>query len=127
MDTYKPFSIVEEMVAWLASLGYRASGRVPKDRPDEFVTVERLSGLVEDMIDYPSVAIQTWAQSEDRAEAIGNEIRLAVLVGPRPDGIHSVKVNAGPYAHYDESTRQPRYQLVLDIACQLVKRQSKEE
>ena len=31
-----------------------------------------------------------------------------------------MRVNAGPYKFYDEDSMQPRYQVVFDVACQLV-------
>lgn len=113
------YSVTEKAVAWLAALGYRASTRVPKDAPSEFVTVERVGGGVRDMVDRPRLAVQAWAADEPRAEEMANAIRLAALTGPLPDGVHSMAVNSGPYAFYDESTRCPRYQVVFDCAAQL--------
>jgi len=40
----------------------------------------------------------------------------------RPLGVHAISVSAGPYRFYDEATRRPRYQLVLDVTCQLITR-----
>ncbi len=116
------YSITEAMVAWLRSLGYRASTRPPDlkgEPPAEFVTVERVGGQVADMVDLPIMAVQAWAPTEPRAEEMANEIRLAVLAGEPPSGVHSFRVNSGPYQFYDQSTRCPRYQLMLTCASQL--------
>ena len=116
------YSITEQFIAWLASLGYRASTRPPEEGPQcppEFVTVVRVGGGSSDMVDLPILAVQTWEQSEPRAEQMANSIRLASLTGPLPKGVHSVRVNSGPYQFYDQSTRCPRYQLMLTCAAQL--------
>ena len=113
------FSVTEAMVSWISSLGHSASTRVPKGAPSEFVTVERVGGNVDSYVDHALVAIQAWAGTDARAEALANSLRLALLTAQPPGGIHSVRVNSGPYQFYDGSTRTPRYQLLLDVACQL--------
>ena len=116
------YSITEQMVAWLSTLGYAAMTQPDADAPDsprEFVTVERTGGYVSDLVDHPTMAVQAWAQTEPRAEEIANEVRMACLTGSLPYGVHRIAVNSGPYAFWDEDTRCPRYQLVLDITSQL--------
>lgn len=115
------YSIEEEMRNWLSALGYDAHVRVPKDRPLRFVTVERTGGSVEDMVDHPIMAVQAWAQTDAEAEGDATAIRVAALTCQPPSGVHSIRVNAGPYKFYDEQSMQPRYQLALDVTCQLVK------
>ena len=112
------YSVTEQFVAWLDGLGYSAS-TYPPDDGTEFVTVERTGGYVADMIDHPGIAVQTWAQTEPRAEEMANEIRLAALIGPLPYGVTRIEVNSGPYRFYDESTRLPRFQVAFDVTCQL--------
>lgn len=114
------YSIEESVRNWLVDMGYEAYVRVPKDRPSRFVTVERTGGGVADMVDYPLVAIQTWAETQAEAEQDANAIRMVALVGQLPVGVHSMRVNSGPYKFYDEDSMQPRYQTVFDVACQLV-------
>ena len=111
------YSVEQSFVAWLTAKGYAAS-TYPPDRGSEFVTVERTSGGVQDLIDYPTVAIQTWAQSAPRAEQMAVSIRNALLTTSRPTGVAHINVD-GLYPFYDESTRLPRYQLVLDCVAQL--------
>lgn len=113
------FSVTEAMVSWLSSMGLDAHTRVPSSRPDEFVTVERTGGGVSDGIDRPMMAVQCWAPTDARAEALANAVRLALVATAPPAGVHSVRVNSGPYQFFDPETRMPRYQLVLDVACQL--------
>lgn len=113
------YSVTESFVAWLSGEGFQASTYPPKDAPAEFVTVERTGGGTYDMVDHPTVAIQTWAQTEARAEEMAVEIRNSLMCNPRPKGITKVNVNSGPYPFWDESTGCPRYQLVLDCTAQL--------
>lgn len=115
----QPFSVTEAMVSWLASLGYAASSRVRADAPDEFVTVERDGGADRDLVDHALMSVQCWAASDERAEALANEVRLALRHGDPPAGIHGVRTSAGPYPFYDPDTRRPRYQLVLDVSCRV--------
>lgn len=114
------YSIEEAVRNWLVDMGYAAYVRVPKDKPQRFVTVERTGGNVVDMVDHPTIAIQTWAQTQAEAEEDAAAIRMVALVGNLPEGVHSMRVNSGPYKFYDEDSMQPRYQIVFDVACQLV-------
>lgn len=110
------YSVTEAFVDWLSAGNYEASTYPPKDG-SEFVTIERTGGEVSDMVDHPQIAIQTWAQTATRAEEMANEIRLA-LYSSRPSGVYSAFAES-LYPFYDEETRLPRYQLVLNCAAQL--------
>ena len=114
------YSIEEAVLDWLEDMGYAAYTRVPKDRPDRFVTIERTGGSVIDMVDHPLIAVQTWATSQAVAEADACAIRMVALVGVLPEGVHSMRVNSGPYKFYDEDSDMPRYQVLYDVTCQLV-------
>lgn len=114
------YSIEEAVRNWLVGMGYDAYVRVPKNRPQRFVTVERTGGGVENMVDYPLVAVQTWAQTQAEAEEDASAIRMVALVGNLPEGVHSMRVNSGPYKFYDEESMTPRYQVLFNVACQLV-------
>lgn len=113
------YSITESMLDWLSGIGYSCATYPPKDMPEEFVTIERTGGDVVDLVDHPTIAVQTWAPTEARAEEMANVIRLAILTSSKPYGVHNATVNSGPYPFWDDETRCPRYQLVLDITSQL--------
>ena len=115
------YSIAESLIAWLGDNGHAAYHIAPpaEDAPTEFVTVERTGGYVADKVDHPSVAIQCWAATDTDAERLAITIRNLVELGARPEGVGHMAINSGPYAFYDEETRMPRYQLYVDIACQL--------
>lgn len=113
------FSVTEAMVSWLGSMGYEASQDVPRRPTDEFVTVERQGGGVRGLVDHPVMAVQCWAMTPERAEAMANEVRLRAIGEQPPHGIHSVRVNSGPYKFNDEETGRPRWQIAFDVHCQL--------
>lgn len=113
------YSALEAMVTWLAGLGHAASTVVPQDAPDEFVTVERTGGSVASKVDHPVFAVQAWAPTDARAEALALAIREAALLSQPPAGIHSFTSVEGPYRFYDEFTRCPRHQLVITASAQL--------
>lgn len=110
------YSVEQSFVEWLGAKGFAAS-TYPPDEGSEFVTVERTGGGVADLIDHPTVAIQTWAQTAPRAEEMALAIRNALFTS-RPYGVAHIAVD-GLYPFYDESTRLPRYQIVLTCAAQL--------
>lgn len=112
------YSVVSAFIYWLNDLGFDAHSYPPKDST-EFVTVERTGGGVSDLVDRPSLAIQTWAKTEARAEDMANAIRIALLTDTLPNGVHSVAINTGAYRFYDDETRLPRFQLYIDVASQL--------
>lgn len=113
------YSVLAAFVERLLALGYDAHTIVPENPPAEFVTVERTGGYVTDMVDHPSIAVQCWAATDADAEGMAVAVRNALLAGPRPAGVSRIDVNGGPYRFYDEYTRCPRYQLALDVTCQL--------
>lgn len=108
------YSVTEQFVSWLSSLGYAASTYPAADSGGVFITVERVGGGVVDMVDRPQIAIQAWADTEAEAEGVCTDIRNEILISSRPLGVISVFVDSGPYPFWDESTGKPRYQLVLD-------------
>lgn len=113
------FSIEAAAVAWLQTLGYDAAQMMQAEKTGVFVTVERTGGGVVNLVDYPELAFQVWADTNAEAEAAAQGLRLALLTGAPPDGVHSWQVNAGPYLFPDYEAERPRYQIVVDAACQL--------
>ena len=108
------YSVTEEFVTWLASLGYTASTYPAKAAIPPFVTVERTGGGVEDLVDRPQIAVQAWAATEAEAEALATSIRTELLTSSRPRGVISAFVDTGPYPFWDDSTGLPRYQIVFN-------------
>lgn len=114
------YSIEQALIEWLESNGFAAYAQVPKNRPTRFVTVERTGGGVEDLVDHPLVAVQTWAKTQAQAEEDAVDVRNLALTAARPVGVNSMRVNSGPYKFYDEDSMMPRYQTLFDVTCQIV-------
>ena len=114
------YSLEEHAIEWLDGLGFDSYVTVPKNRPSRFVLVENLGGNVEDHIDHPTLAIQTWADTDTQAKGDSFAIRDYALSLNLPSGVHSMRVNSGPYKFYDEDSDMPRYQTLYDVTCQLV-------
>lgn len=115
------YSIEAVLVSWLRDEGYAAYTDVPADRPERFVTVEREGGGTENMVDLPGVTVQTWgrtrAEAESDAQAIKRLVELASATGTLPDGVYTMRTNAGPYPFDDPDSRERRYQTLFDISC----------
>ena len=114
------YSVTQAVIEWLNSSGYSAHSYPLKTLALPFVTVERTGGYVEDLVDHPTLAVQTWAETEAEAEQAAIEIRNNATIGTLPSGVNRMAVNAGPYPFWDEETRCPRYQVVFDATCQLI-------
>ena len=113
------YSVTQAVIEWLTTLGYSAHSYPSKTLVPPFATVERTGGYVEDLVDHPTLAVQTWAETEAEAEQAAIEIRNEAMTNTLPSGVNRMAVNAGPYPFWDEETRFPRYQIVFDITCQL--------
>ena len=111
------YSATQSLIEWLTQKGYTAYSYPPK-AGDSFITVERTGGSVIDMVDHPTFAVQAWAQSESDAETACIEIRNALVSGDVPSGFYKVESDS-LYPWYDDSTRLPRYQLVINCSTQL--------
>lgn len=112
------YSITENMVAWLASLGHAASTDVPETRPTSFVTVEPTGASVESMVATTSLALQFWGADDASCEASALACRDALIEGAKPTGVYDVALNAGPYPFPDPYSRASRWQLALDVTHQ---------
>lgn len=105
--------------AWAIShlsdaLGVPVLAEVPDERPARFVTVERTGGPSEFYRDMPTLAVQCWAESRYEASELAEAAREAVMdIGGEP-GVSRCEV-ASCYNFPDPDSRQPRYQLVIEL------------
>lgn len=118
------YSVTKALIDWLLKLGFDAHANVPGSIPSYgTVTVERTGGYVADLVDHAEMAVQCWGETDLAAATLADDVRNYLLTrysSSRPVGTYAISVSAGPYRFYDESTRRPRYQLVLDVTCQLI-------
>ena len=120
------YSVTKALIDWLLELGFDAHANVPGSIPSYgMVTVERTGGYVADLVDHAEMAVQCWGETDLAAATLADDVRNYLLTHysnyrPRPVGTYAISVSAGPYRFYDEATRRPCYQLVLDVTCQLI-------
>lgn len=117
------YSVTKALIDWLNDRGYDVHANVPGSIPSYgMVTVERTGGYVADLVDHAEMAVQCWGETDLAAATLADDVRNYLLANghDRPLGVHAISVTAGPYRFYDEATRRPRYQLVLDVTCQLI-------
>lgn len=105
--------------AWLIAhlseaLGVPAYADVPEERPSEFVTVERTGGASELFRDMPTVAVQCWAVTRYEASEMALKARDACMDYGSAPNVCRVSVQS-MYDFPDPDSRQPRYQLVVEL------------
>lgn len=98
------------------AVGVPAFSDAPKDRPDEFVTVECVGGSRDRFVDRPSAAVQSWSTSKAGAHALAERVDSAIEgMAGGPSGITHVE-RGMPYS-FPSSDGLPRYQSVYDFAA----------
>lgn len=92
--------------------GLEAFPEIPDERPGRFITVERTGGQTSRLMDYPTWAVQVWAEDRNAASD------LAVTVGRRLMGgfslLHEVAdVDVTTTYNWPDESGQARYQMVV--------------
>lgn len=105
---------------WLSAdsglVGWPVSMSIPPERPERFITVERLGGASDRFLDRPLIAVQVWASS--RWEACDAAVRLVrprlLDIIQRPE-VGSVSIES--LVDFQELTPpyQARYQVTVQI------------
>ena len=97
------------LAAALGSVEVRV--RVPRDRPDELVTVTREGGARRNaLLDRAGIGIYCWAASEQRAWELAEAVSDAMLSLGFADGYALVEQEA-MYSDPDPDARAPRWYL----------------
>ena len=108
---------VERVVAQrlMGATGIKAVLEVPEERPDEFISVEMTGGTGDRFIRRASLAVQSWAQTRQRAAEISRLVEAAV------SGIADAEQNVfravatGSYRWPDPDSGQARYQTNVEL------------
>lgn len=107
-------NIEATVISYLKKNGINAVADVPKDRPGEFVTVERTGGSHDSVIlDRPTVAVQAWSTTRYKASELMNEVDAIMLKLPSVSGVSRCRRNS--MYNYPDESGQPRYQAVYDL------------
>lgn len=97
----------------LQNAGLEAYGEIPDDRPERFITVERTGGQRTKILDYPTWAVQVWAEDRLSASEACDLVRERILNGVilNPE-VGALDVTTS-YNYPDPDSGQARYQLVV--------------
>ncbi len=91
--------------------GFPASTNVPANRPERFITVERVGGVTELVRDIPLVAVQVWAESRwvasETARTVADVTRALAVTRPN---VARVEISS-TYNNPDPESEHPRYQV----------------
>ena len=113
-------SSTAEFIAYLKRkfAGTSVSTRVPEQRPQRFITVERTGGQRTHLWDSPMFAVQAWAATEAEASALADEVAVAILDWQRESIVAYSDVRS-VYAFPDPDARVPRFQLTVSATLAL--------
>lgn len=91
--------------------------RVPEDRPREFVRIWRNGGPASSrIVDRPMVTVDVWAETEERAAHLADELRHAALrILPQDPHVRRVTEITGPYDNPDPESGTPRVRFSIQI------------
>lgn len=107
---------VERVVAQrlMGATGIKAVLEVPEERPDEFISVEMTGGTGDRFIRQASLAVQSWAQTRQRAAEIARLVEQATPCLTEEPNIFRAVAN-GTYRWPDPDSRQARYQTNVEL------------
>lgn len=92
-----------------------AYAEVPSERPEAFITVERVGGGYADVRDLPMVAVQCWEQSRfeasELAASVASELRSLAHVHPQVGRVNIESIINFP----DPDSKQARYQVTATL------------
>lgn len=96
-----------------AATGLPAYLEVPKDAPDEFITVEQTGGGG-GFLDPAQLDVDCWAQTRKRAKAMAEVVKVAVPdLDEEPNVFHPTVENC--YRMPDPDTGRPRYVVGIQV------------
>lgn len=87
---------------------------IPREKPSEFVLIEKTGSSVENFVVDSMFAIQSYSTSLYNAAALNEEVKAAMLNAVVLDEIASVDLNSD-YNFTDGGAAEYRYQAVFDI------------
>lgn len=107
-------NIEATIISYLKECGINAVSDVPKNRPDEFVTVERTGGSHDSFVlDRPTVAVQAWSTTRYNASELMMEVDELMRSLTSVEGVNRCTRNS--LYNYPDESGHPRYQAVYDL------------
>lgn len=105
-------SIIIDYLAQELSLP--VSGLVPSPMPDRFVTVEKTGSSTEDKVRRATLAIDSWASTQEAAALLNEEIIAAMYAATSLAQISEVQCETD-YNFTDTKTRKARYSAMFGV------------
>lgn len=97
----------------IVSAGVLVAAQVPPERPERFVTVERVGGAIGRFTQRPIFAVQAWGPSRLAAALLADQVsRILLHAALRPE-VGAIAVTH-LYHHPDPDSGQERYQLTVE-------------
>ncbi|NEG54758.1 hypothetical protein [Bifidobacterium platyrrhinorum] len=93
--------------------GIPVSTDVPPQRPERFVTVERVGGDETPFTDHPMLAIQCWGTSRMQASFLAQRVKTLLERATRIPAVARVRIESTLNDPLDEHT--PRYQITAEL------------
>lgn len=110
-------NVETQLAQWLSDQpeldGIPVSLDVPAQRPERFVTIERVGGGETPFIDTPMLAIQCWDKSRVKAAALADLTKAVLERAWQMSNVARVDVQSTINFPLDEST--PRYQIAVEL------------
>lgn len=86
----------------------------PLNKEDEYVTIEKTGGYIENYINHATIVVQSYAKSLYQAALLNEKVKKAMFDIVEIDDISSVKLNSD-YNFTDQSKKKYRYQSVFEF------------
>lgn len=96
------------------SLEMEVYGEFPEDPPSSFLVVEKTGSRREEMINFGTVAVQSYAESLYKASELNERVKEAMDNMVILPSVNEVELN-GDYNFTDLSMKRYRYQAVYEI------------
>lgn len=107
---------IERVVAkhLMDTIGIRTVLEIPKERPDEFVSVEMTGGSGSRFVRHAVLAVQSWAKTRKRAAEMARSVEMAVYdLVDEANIFDAMPINS--YRWPDPDSRQERYQTTVEL------------
>lgn len=112
---------IASLIGWLNNRleDLTCFGAVPQNRPERFITVERVGGANDRLFDYPVYAVQVWATSIEEADRLAGQLCDECLKLALEPWVANIAV--GSLSNFtDPASRHIRYQFTLELQTILV-------
>lgn len=93
--------------------GIPVSTDVPAQRPERFVTVERVGGDETPFVDHPLLVIQCWDVSRVKASFLAQRVKTLLERATRIPAVARVHIES--MLNYPLDEHSPRYQITAEL------------